>query len=63
MSTRDSRQLLRQLRRIGWTIEQRGWGAVVYSPKGDRCVIHGTPSSGRWLRNKRAELRRLGANI
>jgi predicted RNA binding protein YcfA (HicA-like mRNA interferase family) len=64
MSSKDTRQLLTELRKQGWAVKLAGSGHWrVTSPSGETITVPATPQSWRSLRNTRAELRRAGARL
>lgn len=62
---RDMDQMLNQVSRLpGWTVHLRKAGHwVVTSPGGEQHFVSGTPSDSRSIKNVRAALRRLGAEL
>lgn len=64
MSRKETGQLLAELRRQGFTVRLGGSGHWrVTSPGGETVTVPATPKSWRSLRNTRAELRRIGADL
>lgn len=62
LSTKDTRQLIRRLRRQGFRVRFGGSGHYrVTGPDGQTITMPSTPSSYRGLRNALAWLRRIGA--
>lgn len=58
---REVRDFMRDLERKGWHIlRHTGTGHIkMQSPTGATTIFPATPSDGRWIKNKRAEIRRL----
>ena len=63
--TSDLRQLVRDLRRQGFSVDRtRGGHLMVRCPDGRAvCTLSGTPGDRRAHRNARAQLRRAGARL
>lgn len=60
---KDTRQLVKRLRKQGWEVSMRKAGHIqAVSPDG-RMLTFGAHGGIRALRNTRADLRRLGANV
>lgn len=61
MANKDVKALKKKLARQGWTIEKGKKYDYARPPSGrGRVRIPNTPSSSRWLKNIKAELKRHG---
>ena len=62
---KEVNQLIEKLQRLpGWTVELRKGGHyIAKGPRPGLCIIAATPSDPRALRNIKATLRRLGAQL
>jgi len=60
-SNKEVRQLIRELEQKGWVfVRMCGTGHFkMRHPSGGITIIPNSPSDGRWIKNKRAEIRRI----
>lgn len=63
-TSRDVRQFIKSLEQKGWKIIRRcGTGHIkMAAPNGMTTIFPNTPSDGRWIKNKRAEVKRIEQN-
>jgi hypothetical protein len=62
MNAKDLRQLMRQYRRLGWTITATGSGHLLWrSPSGERVITASTPGDYHTFANTKSRLRRTSA--
>jgi hypothetical protein len=64
VSRKDTRRLLGKLRDQGFTVRLARSGHFrVTAPSGETVTVSATPRSPRSLRDARADLRRIGAQV
>jgi len=64
MASKEIKDLVRELQRQGWTVEQRKSNHFKATPpNGKGCVFFpATPSDWRSIKNTKAKLKEFGAN-